>query len=251
MARFAENATAETTAKLLKTTVNMPGLVTAPFQRKWRLCEMDANPANLKCERLISQSDAMQDWRCVGGTCAAHRVHAIATKTFKLSGQTANVISGCTRSLLTLQAPGALVRWRTALLDEILGTLRVTTTILSPAAEVWAGQDNHIECASSRTCACTRDSPPSLPLAIEWRLAQVRPCDPHLQGLLRFASRDTLTHSEYSTQILESFALQGLHKRAMEKLGSCSPSCGSVEWRTPAIQASFSQSLHNHGDRPL
>ena len=120
--RFAENATAQSIAKLLQTCWTPPPAV-QQFRFKWRLAETDAAPANLKCERIVTNNQA--GWSALHGHCSAHRAHSIATKAFDLPMATGPVITGCTRSLLVMASAGGLRRFIDVLLLEVEENLTI------------------------------------------------------------------------------------------------------------------------------
>eukprot|EP00971_Amphidinium_carterae_P352971 6492784-Amphidinium_carterae.2 len=114
--RFGENTTAGTVADLLSTCWEPPPTASI-FKHKWRVLETDAAAANMKAERVKMATLSVQNWRSLHGHCVAHRVHTVAARLFDCPGSTQHVIKGCIRSLLVLQAPGALRKFKAAVLD--------------------------------------------------------------------------------------------------------------------------------------
>ena len=82
---------------------------------KWplriRVAECDSAPANLKSERL--QSQARPEVMPMQLLCAAHKLHAVAEKTWSLDKLT---WSGITRLLLCLQGSDSMLLLQTAML---------------------------------------------------------------------------------------------------------------------------------------
>eukprot|EP00971_Amphidinium_carterae_P326246 6456931-Amphidinium_carterae.3 len=114
--RFGENTTACTIAALLSTCWEPPPMA-AIFKHKWRILETDSAAGNMKAERIKMATPALQEWKSLHGNCVAHRVHAVAAKLFDCPGSTQYAIKGCIRSLLVLQAPGAMRKFKAAVLD--------------------------------------------------------------------------------------------------------------------------------------
>ena len=133
--RFAANSTGNTISSLLSTCWH-PGPEVDFFEEKWRISETDANNANLKSERLQHEQLKAQGWQSLPGVCAAHRLHSIATKCWTHSGPTQSVLTGCVRSLLVLQSPGALIRFQQYFVKEAIEALVVIpgAPALSPDA---------------------------------------------------------------------------------------------------------------------
>ena len=101
--RAAESATAESLEAVLATCPSPDPDLVKNFQHRYRLVETDRCPANLRCERLIAQTQAWPSARS-HSFCGAHGCHLIALKTWALDME---ILSGCIQTLLVLQTPGA------------------------------------------------------------------------------------------------------------------------------------------------
>ena len=126
-----ESATAETINKILDQCNQMPEMASG-FLEKWRLTETDEGPNNMRAEAMLARAYLQEGWHTSHTTCAAHKIHSIASKTWCLHKP---ALSGAIKSLLSLQAPGALARFLDSLLRIAQQSLviRYNTTLSAQA----------------------------------------------------------------------------------------------------------------------
>ena len=94
------------------------------FPIRIRLPESDALSANFRAERLVSQLPSFNSWSTFHWPCTAHKVHASATKAWKLL-HNSQLISGITTLGLYLNSPGCLSQFRDLLKKHIQRALVV------------------------------------------------------------------------------------------------------------------------------
>ena len=86
--RAAENTTGETLMKVLASGPQPHTSLISKFVHRWRILETDACPANLRCERLLSASEAVWHTSALHGFCLMHACHHVAAKTWPRLGLT-------------------------------------------------------------------------------------------------------------------------------------------------------------------
>ena len=94
------------------------------FPLKLRLPETDALGANVKGERLLRSLTPWNEWKSCHFTCAAHRVHSSATKSWTLE-HNEPIVKGCIHLGLFLNSPGSLAQFRNVLRGLVRDTLVV------------------------------------------------------------------------------------------------------------------------------
>ena len=112
-ARVTESGAAEAVAKMLLS-CGLVTEVTPRFSLQWRLVETDGLRANNRAEKVLNHHGFYKSplWSTAHTTCAAHKCHHIACKTWSLCS---DVVSGTVNSILTLQSPGAYERFKAVL----------------------------------------------------------------------------------------------------------------------------------------
>ena len=144
----------------------------------WRLCETDAAASHCRAERLVEARLDKGKWQTAHGACAAHRVHTVALRTFKLPGFPKEAITALIRSVLLLLSPGGLQHFKDALTREILEQPLgiVEDEVLSSEAQVY--RDKALQLfAPSKTRSRARALVLVLANALfnsDWRCEQVR-----------------------------------------------------------------------------
>ena len=121
--RVAQNSKSETMARLISGCPSPSVERIRCFTHRWRLTETDSGTANFRTERLMAIGEEGKEYTgSCHGVCLAHRCHSVATSTLKLMSSTA---SGAIATLLVLQSPGALQRFRDVLVSEISCNLTI------------------------------------------------------------------------------------------------------------------------------
>ena len=113
--RLSENATGETIAEVLNSTTGPQSPladIIAGFERHCTVVESDECPANNRALKMIRTEDEP----CFHGHCAAHKVHAVANKSWL---QHQDLHTGLVKTLKVLKSPGVLPRF----LEKLLGIL--------------------------------------------------------------------------------------------------------------------------------
>ena len=129
--RIGGNATAATIQKILASTMSIDyAKVLDVVPKLTRLAETDEAPANIKCEVSLHE-DGARSYQKAHVACAAHKVHAIAARTWPFFG---DAVTGIISTLKILTRHGAMQAFLKALETEILDSLVITSSPLEPEA---------------------------------------------------------------------------------------------------------------------
>ena len=105
----AQNATAETVAKLLEGTCALPGPLDF-FDHRWRVIETDEGSNNLKAEQVMDIHPRLHI------VCAGHKTHDVCSRTWELFPELRATL---VQTIKVLKSPGALQRFSDMLLRKI------------------------------------------------------------------------------------------------------------------------------------
>ena len=114
--RVSQNTTGETISRLVAASIPSPASL-GMFKERWTLTETDAAKSNARAGRIQSRKG---EGKWAHATCAAHRCHQVATKTWTLDLAT---LSALKRSLLILETPSYYLKFRDTLIAEIKAKL--------------------------------------------------------------------------------------------------------------------------------
>ena len=112
--RVSDTTSAESVAAVLTAAPQPPPLAAQLFPDQHRLLECDEAKSNLKAVKLLTHNDpAPKTLTCV---CLAHKTHACADKVWSVDR---DALTGLTRLLLSIAPGQQLMRFMSALLQEI------------------------------------------------------------------------------------------------------------------------------------